>query len=289
MMAGGTLTSRSDTLHGKGGQTFGGYFVGGGIERRFTITSISAARRVIRISRQKVTNGGTVEGINYVDREIPSIGTVQAGLVYKLDRSKVLNPDPITEDHGPKVISYSGIDAASDAVAYYGGTVFGLTNDLYRSGLVLRTQGIIADYNYQAGEPLDRKVDADDRSLDVMLGYQWVFSNWSAVAYLGYEVRNVHLSPADLQNDVRGGADGFKVAVEIETDDEGPLYGSLEGSYSTAFNSYFAEGWRGLQFEDGSSSGLKAPFTATKVISRHASAHSRRSRSISGGVVCQPS
>lgn len=235
------IDTEDTTAHGKGGQNFGGYFVGGGIERRISDNFYLRGEARYSDFSGRITNSGTVDGVDYVDREIPSIWTVQAGLVYKLDRSKVLNPDPITEDRGPKVITYSGIDAANDAVAYYGGTVFGLSGDLYKNGFLLRTQGIIADYNYQAGEPVNSTVDADDRSLDIMLGYQWVFSNWSAIAYLGYEVRNIHLSPFDPNNDVRGGADGFKVAVELETDDESPLYGSLEGSYSTAFNSYYAE------------------------------------------------
>ena len=230
-----------DTLRGKGGQTFGGYFVGGGIERRLNDNFYLRGEARYSDFSGKVTNSGSYEGVDYVDREIPSIVTVQAALVYKLDREKVLNPDPVTYDRGPKVITYHGFDAANDSVAYYGGAVFGLSGDLYKNGFLLRTQGIIADYSYHAVEPLDRKVDADDRSLDVMLGYQWVFSNWSAAAYLGYEVRNVHLSPRDLDNDVRGGADGFKVAVELETESEGPFYGSLEGSYSTAFDSYFAQ------------------------------------------------
>jgi hypothetical protein len=144
------------------------------------------------------------------------------------------------------MITYHGIDAASNSVYYYGGAVFGLTNDLYHSGLVLRSEGVIADYNYREKAPADTNVDADDRSLDVMLGYQWVFANWNAIGYVGYETRNVHLSPFDFNNDVKGGADGFKVAAEFETDDALPYYASLEGSYSTAFNSYYGQarvGW----------------------------------------------
>lgn len=230
------------TVQGKGGQYFGGYFVGGGIERRISDNFYLRGEARYSDFSGKITNSGNVDNANFVDREVPSIFTAQAALVYKLDRSKVLNPDSVTEDRGPKVITYNGIDAAPDAVAYYGGTVFGLSGDLYKNGFLLRTQGVIADYDYHAGSPLNTKVDADDRSLDVMLGYQWIFSNWSAIAYLGYEVRNVHLSPADLNNSVRGGTDGFKIAAELETSDESPLYGSLEGSYSTAFNSYYVEG-----------------------------------------------
>jgi opacity protein-like surface antigen len=234
------------TIHGRGGRWFSGYFVGGGIERRLNDNFYLRGEARYSDFGSQVTNAGTADGANFVDREIPSIITGELALVYKLDRSKVLNPDAVDEDHGPRMITYHGIDAAPNSVYYYGGTVFGLTNDLYHSGVVLRSEGVIADYNYRESSPPRSKIDADDRSLDVMLGYQWVYSDWSAIGYLGYETRNVHLSPFDFNSDVRGGADGFKIAAEFETDDHLPYYASLEGSYSTAFDSYYGQarfGW----------------------------------------------
>lgn len=233
------------TVHGKGSQWFGGYFVGGGIERRLNDNFYLRGEARYSDYSARTTNSGVVDGANFIDREVPSIVTGELALVYKLDRSKVLNPDPVDEDHGPRVIAYNGIDAAPDSVYYYGGTVFGLSGDLYKSGFLLRTEGVIAAYNYREVES-ETKVNADDRALDIMLGYQWVYANWSAIGYLGYEVRSVHLSPFDPNNDVRGGADGFKVAAEFETDDALPYYASLDGSYSTAFNSYYGQariGW----------------------------------------------
>ncbi len=234
------------TAAGKGSRWFGGYFVGGGIERKLNDNFYVRGEARYSDYSAGITNSGTIEGANFVDREVPSIITGELALVYKLDRSKVLNPDPVDEDHGPKMITYNGIDAASGSVYYYGGAVFGLTNDLYHSGLVFRTEGVIAAYNYHESEAPQSKINADDRSLDAMLGYQWVTANWSAIGYLGYEVRSVHLSPFDPNNNVVGGADGFKIAAEFETDDELPYYASLEGSYSTAFDSYYGQarlGW----------------------------------------------
>lgn len=237
----------TETVPGRGGNTFSGYFVGGGIERQLNDNFF--LRGEVRYSDYsgEISNDGTTsDGVRIKDREIPSIITGQLALVYKIDRDKVLHPDPIAEDGGPKMISYTGIDGARNAVTFYGGTVFGLTNDLYHSGLLLRTEGYIADYNYRTEASPHTRIDADDRALDVMLGYQWVFDNWSAIGYVGYETRNVHLAPNDPNNDVRGGADGFKIAAEFETDDEVPYYASLEGSYSTAFNSYYAQARTGF-------------------------------------------
>ncbi|MFA5956116.1 cellulose biosynthesis protein BcsS [Hyphomicrobium sp.] len=236
------------TLAGKGGNWFSGYFVGGGFERKLNDNFYLRGEARYSDFGSEVTNTGTFEGTHYVDREAPSIVTGELALVYKLDRPRFLggNATPIDENHGPRTITYQGIDAAPDSVYYYGGTVFGLTNDLYHNGLLLRSEGVIADYNYRESQAPNSKIDVDDRSLDIMLGYQWIWDNWSAIGYVGYEVRNAHLSPDDPNSDVKGGADGFKVAAELESDDELPYYASLEGSYSTAFDSYYGQariGW----------------------------------------------
>lgn len=241
-------TGGGPTVPGKGGNWFSGYFVGGGIERKLNDNFYLRGEARYSDFGGEVSNIGSADGANFVDREIPSIVTGELALVYKLDRPRILggNTSPIDENHGPRVITYNGIDAASNSVYYYGGTVFGLTNDLYHNGLLLRSEGVIADYNYDESAAPHTNVDADDRSLDVMLGYQWVFPTWSAIGYVGYEVRSVHLSPWDPNNNVVGGESGFKVAAELETDDSLPYYASLEGSYSTAFDSYYGQarvGW----------------------------------------------
>jgi opacity protein-like surface antigen len=232
-------TGGGPTLSGKGSRWFSGYFVGGGIERKLNDNFYLRGEARYSDYGGEVTNTGFADGSHYVDREVPSIVTGSLALVYKLDRDKAFTHDPVNDDDGPKVITYNGIDAASNSVYWYGGTVFGLTNDLYSNGFLLRTEGVIASYNYDQSAAPHSNIDADDRSFDIMLGYQWVNNNWSAIGYLGYEARSVHLSPFDPDNDVTGGANGFKVAAEFETDDQLPYYASLEGSYSTAFDSYY--------------------------------------------------
>jgi opacity protein-like surface antigen len=251
-------------LHGRHSRQFGGYFVGGGIETRLTENFFLRGEVRYADYSRRITNAGTYEGTNYVDAEVPSLLTARASLVYKLGRSEVMNPgSEVTEDQGPKYIGYVGVEGAHHAWDVYSGALAKINGGFYTNGFVLRSEGVIADYNYRttgnpaatadptASAPSGSKIDADDRSLDVMLGYQWVFKNWSAIGYLGYEVRDVQLSPDDLNNDVRGTDSGLKVAFELETDDESndPFYGSFETSYSMAFNSYWAQGRLGYNFQ----------------------------------------
>lgn len=251
------------TLRGAHSRTFGGYFVGGGVESRLTDNFF--LRGEVRYSdfSGRVTNEGTFEDVDYVDSEVPSLLTARASLVYKLGRSEVLNPgSEIDDTQGPKYISYAGVDGAKDAWAFYTGALAKLNGGFNTNGFILRSEGIIADYDYRASgavftpdpdasAPAGTKIDARDRSLDVMLGYQWVQDRWSAAAYIGYEVRDVHLRPNDMDNSVRGTDSGLKVAFEVETDDtsDDRFYGSFETSYSMAFDSYWAQGRLGYNFQ----------------------------------------
>ena len=116
-----------------------------------------------------------------------------------------------------------------------------LNGDLTRDGVVARTFGYYADYDFtQSGGAGDG--NGKDRAVDVMIGYQKYFGTVSAVGYIGMEVRDIDNSPDDPTSNLEGTQTGFKVATEIETeDDNSPFYGSLDASYSTAFNSWYGQ------------------------------------------------
>ncbi|HEX2842313.1 cellulose biosynthesis protein BcsS [Hyphomicrobium sp.] len=230
------------TLPGKGSVDFNGYFIGGGAETRLGASNFFL-RGEVRYAKydEEVTNAGTFAGVTYVDKEDPELWTGRLGVVYKLGRGEGPFADGSREVDTVKVANYTGIDVAKDAWAIYSGTVFALNGDFSRSGFVARSLGVYAEYDYEGGSPLTQ-FDAKDRSIDAMLGYMHYFGDVSAIVYLGMEIRDVDISPNDPTNDVRGTETGFKVAVEIETEGEGPLYYSFDGSYSTAFDSFFALG-----------------------------------------------
>ena len=72
-----------------------------------------------------------------------------------------------------------------------------------------------------------------------MIGYNHTTGGFSAIVYAGLEICDVDLSPDDPWNEVRGTKTGLKLALEIENEG-GPLYYSFDGSYSTAFDLFFA-------------------------------------------------
>lgn len=226
------------TLLGKSSVDFNGYFIGAGFESRLRGNFFLRGEGRYAKYSEEVTNAGTFAGVTYVDKEDPEIWSGRIGLVYKIGRGE----GPLGEgEHTPdtlKVASYSGVDVSRDAWAIYSGQVFALNGDFTRSGFVARTQGIYAQYHYDAGAP-PATIDAKDRSIDAMIGYNHTTGGFSAIVYAGLEIRDVDLSPDDPWNEVRGTKTGLKLALEIENEG-GPLYYSFDASYSTAFDSFFA-------------------------------------------------
>lgn len=227
------------TLPGKRSVDFNGYFIGGGFETRLLGNFYLRGEGRYAKYSEEVTNAGSFFGVTYVDKEDPEVWSAKLGIVYKIGRGE--GPLGHGEHEGStlKVASYSGVDVSKDAWAVYSGKVFALNGDFTRSGLVARTQGIYAQYDYDGGIPLTN-FEAKDRSIDAMLGYNHVVGGFSAIVYAGLEIRDVDISPDDPTNDVRGTKTGFKLALEIENE-SGPLYYSLDGSYSTAFDSIYAQ------------------------------------------------
>lgn len=220
---------------GKSSADFDGYFIGGGLEHM--LGNGFFLRGEVRYADYdaEITNTGTDSGVTWIDKEDPEIWTAKLGIVYKFDRGS--GPLGGASDGNIKVITYTGVDVAKDIWTVYSGGLFALNGDFTRNGLVARTFGWYSDYEYG---PSGSEVDADDRALDVMLGYLHYFGHLSAIGYVGMEVRDVDLSPDDPSNKIRGTETGFKVALELETSDASPLYFSLDTSYSTAFDTYFA-------------------------------------------------
>lgn len=141
-----------------------------------------------------------------------------------------------------RVVSFSGFDVSEDAHSFYSGTLIALNGDFSRDGLIFRAIGVSSDYEYREVSVPGGKVDGDDRAIDVMLGYQKTIGVITATAYVGFEYRDIELSPADPANDIQGDEAGFKVALDAQTSDEIPLFLSFSGAYSTAFDSYYALG-----------------------------------------------
>ena len=230
-------------FQGRDSQNFDGWFIGGGLEHM--LGNNFFVRGEVRYAQYgaEVTNSGTFPGGEFVDREEPELWTARLGLVYKLGRTDAVAG--LKDDGGASlrgsnidVVTYKGIDVSKDVWSLYSGGIYALNGDLTRNGLVARTFGYYADYEYSAGGD---DFDGKDRALDAMIGYLHYFGNFSAIGYLGMEVRDIDQKPEDIDNKVRGTETGFKVALELETEGDGPFYFSLDSSYSTAFDSFYGQ------------------------------------------------
>ncbi len=153
------------------------------------------------------------------------------------------NSTPMTSA-AKSIVLFSGYDAAPDSSYMYQGAVLALNRDIGRDGVLLRAYGSHGDYEYGSGVT---RTDGDSWQGDAMIGYKVGLGHAWAAAYVGIEYQKHQLTPDDLTNAVRGTEVGFKVAADIASlRTEGPIYFSLSGSYSTAFDSYWARGRVGM-------------------------------------------
>ena len=235
------------TLPGHPSKNFNGYFLGGGME--VMLRSNFFLRGEVRWADygQEITNAGSFAGTDYVDAEDPEILTARLGIVYKLGRPDHVDVGGMKDggdgagDHEFKVVTINGVDVAKDSYAFYSLNLFALGGDFDKDGLVFRTLTVYGKYSYEDSTVPGLSIDAQDRSMDAMLGYHKAFGQFNATVYAGYEIRDIDLSPDDRTNKLRGTQSGFKVALDAESEDNAPFYFSLDGSYSTAFNSFYGE------------------------------------------------
>ncbi len=135
-------------------------------------------------------------------------------------------------------VFFSGFDIVKDAQYTYTGAIVALNRDFGKDGFLLRLYGSNVGYEYDSGAT---RIDGDGWQGDVMLGYKFSRDHWWAAGFVGVDWQHHDLTPNDFSNKVRGSEVGFKVAADWSTiRGQSPLFASLNGNYSTAFDSYWA-------------------------------------------------
>jgi hypothetical protein len=134
---------------------------------------------------------------------------------------------------------FSGMDWVTGARYMFDGASIALNRDLSRDGFALRLYGSRTDFDRDPG-------DGRTWQGDVMLGYIFSRGPIYGDVYVGVDYQDVKLSPDDPTERVRGSATGLKVAAGVGTSRELPHYVNLSGSYSTAFDTYWARARLGL-------------------------------------------
>jgi opacity protein-like surface antigen len=122
--------------------------------------------------------------------------------------------------------------------SYFGdaGAVIALNRNLQTDGWLLRLRGGAGHYEYNRTATLEQQVDFQVG--EVMLGYHRLIGATRYSVYAGPNVE--HHDNSDPLAVVKGTKWGAKVQGEIFHQFNPSWYGLLLGTYSTAFDSYFA-------------------------------------------------
>jgi hypothetical protein len=150
--------------------------------------------------------------------------------------------DAVGDESRDGFTSYSELDVTEGSFFASTELYASLRGDWSRPGFLLHVYYGAGFYDYRNSDVRGGEVDVVPMSADLMIGYYGVIGEtayWNIM--IGVGVENNDLDRNDRSNPVRGSEVGFKVAGEIESDDElRKFYYHLEGDYTTAFDTYWS-------------------------------------------------
>jgi hypothetical protein len=158
--------------------------------------------------------------------------------------------------HPKSMVHLVGSDLTSNAWISYYGFLLSAGGDLSQPGWTFFGAASIGNYEYDTLGLGSQDIDVDYRAGHLMVGYTAIRNGIWLGGYVGVDVQRDDLSPNDPTNSVAGTDVGAKFAAELLTIDQRDLFVSAYGSYSTAFDRYFARFQVGPQ-RDGYAGGLE--------------------------------
>jgi cellulose biosynthesis protein BcsS len=141
---------------------------------------------------------------------------------------------------------YFGVDWTSHkSLAGYTGVLYA-PNGMHVSGLRLSAFGLVGRYEYHGGDTGTELFKGNFVSTDALVGWSHVFNNGAITLAIGANYQDHRVRPNDPNNPVRGAEVGFKVQADVWANPTARTLVYALGSYSTAFNTYYAVGRFGL-------------------------------------------
>jgi hypothetical protein len=176
-------------------------------------------------------------------KHLAEIAAASAALVYACAAAAADKP------HANDVTA--GFNVAPQSLYWYGEVDHAFNGDIDKTGFLLRISSSLAAYNYEATLARLGEIDGLLYQVDVMPGYQIVRGGSTFGAYLGFDFQDSQLSPNDPTNAVNGSKGGIKIALSYEYDEKkDPITGSVDGEYSSVFDTYYVEAKLGLRLGD---------------------------------------
>jgi opacity protein-like surface antigen len=141
---------------------------------------------------------------------------------------------------------YFGVDWTShrSLVGYMG--VLYAPNGMEQSGLRLAAFGLTGQYRYHGDDA--ELFRGKFVSADGLIGWSNVFDNGALTLSIGANYQDHRVRPLDPSNTVAGARTGFKVEGDLWLNPTPVTLVYLLGSYSTAFDTYYAIGRLGYDF-----------------------------------------
>jgi Cellulose biosynthesis protein BcsS len=136
-------------------------------------------------------------------------------------------------------IDVSGTATSNHTDFLYGATTFALGGTLQQSGLRLRLEGLGGTYGFEQA-PTNVTTTGKQYEGGALVGYQQVW-NWGSLGtYIGANVRENTVPSTDGTGSSLGTRVGFKAAVDTYLLPTPAMMMSAYGSYSTAYDAYYA-------------------------------------------------
>jgi Cellulose biosynthesis protein BcsS len=136
-------------------------------------------------------------------------------------------------------IDVSGTATSNHTDFLYGATTFALGSTLQQSGLRLRLEGLGGTYGFEQA-PTNVTTTGKQYEGGALIGYQQVW-NWGSLGtYVGANVRENTVPSSDPSTSSLGTRVGFKAAVDAYLLPAPATMMSVYGSYSTAYDAYYA-------------------------------------------------
>lgn len=150
--------------------------------------------------------------------------------------------DAVGDESGGGFTSFSELEVTDDVIFASTELYASLRGDWSRPGFLLHVYFGAGHYDYRNNSVPGGEVDVVPMSADFLIGYYGALGQaayWNLMIGVGLE--HNELDPNDRSNPIRGSEVGFKVAGEIESDDElRKFYYHLEGDYTTAYETYWS-------------------------------------------------
>ena len=144
-------------------------------------------------------------------------------------------------------IDVSGTATSNHTDFAYGAATFALGSTLQQSGLRLRLEGLGGTYGFEQA-PTNVTTTGKQYEGGALVGYQQVWNFGSLGAYIGANVRENTVPSSDQTTNSLGTRVGFKAAVDAYLLPAPATMMSVYGSYSTAYDAYYARFRAGYSF-----------------------------------------